>query len=361
MNILVIHASAGAGHQKAAEALGAALQAIYPNQSVCRDALDYTSRLFKQLYRRTYSFCISRVPWLWGILFYILDVPLLQPGIRVLRRIQNHAQARLLELYLIEEQFNCIFSTHFFPIEVAAHLKRKGKIAAKIICVITDYDVHRIWLAEGVDLYAVACHETKEKLISLGVPDEKIRVTGIPVHEKFSYHYDIGALKKQLVMKENVFTVLIATGSFGIGPIEKVIDKLKGVQSLVVCGHNKKLFERLTRQNRDLVKIFGLVDNMHELMAVSDCMITKPGGLSITEALVRQLPLIFFNAIPGQETNNVKVLRQHGIGISDCSLDTIAREIQRLSTSHDAFMTVVKKTQSLAHPDAVKEIIGLLP
>jgi len=93
---------------------------------------------------------------------------------------------------------------------------------------------------------------------------------------------------------------------------------------VVVCGHNKSLYERLSRGQKELVKVFGLVNNMDELMAACDCMITKPGGLSISEALVSGLPLIFFNAIPGQESNNVRVLKEHGIGISGLKIDEIA-------------------------------------
>ena len=108
-------------------------------------------------------------------------------------------------------------------------------------------------------------------------------------------------------LQPDLFTVLVATGSFGIGPIEGIIDVLKGFQVIVVCGHNRDLFRKLSGKYCALVKVLGLVDNMHELMAVSDAMVTKPGGLSICEALVSQLPLIFFNAIPGQEIGNIKV------------------------------------------------------
>jgi processive 1,2-diacylglycerol beta-glucosyltransferase len=104
----------------------------------------------------------------------------------------------------------------------------------------------------------------------------------------------------------------------------------------------------------------GLVDNMHELMAVSDVMVTKPGGLSISEALVSHLPLVFFNAIPGQETNNIKVLQTYGIGVSECDAQEIAKRLKKMSASMDNFLFIRKKIRALARPSAVSDIISLL-
>ena len=116
----------------------------------------------------------------------------------------------------------------------------------------------------------------------------------------------------------------------------------------------------MSSQAKANVKIYPLVDNMHELMAVSDCLVTKPGGLSIAEALVSHLPLIFFNAIPGQETNNINVLHEYGIGTGTQHINEIVAEIKRLSSSQDAHLSALKKTQELARPNAVPAIIQLI-
>jgi len=361
MKILVIHASAGSGHLKAAEAIHNGLQQYPQHQSTLIDALDYTSLSYKKLYRGTYAFLISRVPWVWGIFFAVLDIQALQTFIRLLRRIYNSINARDLQRFLTAEDFDYIICTHFMPNEVAAALKRNGRIHSKIISVVTDYDVHKIWIAKGIDHYAVASDWTRQKLIRLGLDQKRILVSGIPTDEKFSKQPDIGTLKVVLGLKADIFTILIATGSFGIGPIEQIIDSLKkDFQILVVCGHNKSLFQRLGAKKYDLVKVYGLVDNMHELMAVADVMVTKPGGLSISEALVSQLPLVFFNAIPGQEMNNIKVLAHYGIGIADVPIKEIVNYLEDLRSSKDAFLTAIKKTKELARPTAVRDIISLL-
>lgn len=360
MKILVIHASAGAGHFKAAEALFNGIKQLTGHDVVLVDALDYTSPFFKKLYKGFYFFLISKIPDVWGFFFWLLDIPRLQPLVRVVRRFYNACNAAKLHRFLQEGCFDYIFMTHFMPVEIAAALKRKGRTSSKLITIVTDFDVHKIWLADGVDYYAVACDWTKDKLQQLGVAEERILISGIPTDEKFSLSRDISALKIKLGLQENAFTVLVATGSFGIGPIEEIIEALSEFQVIVVCGHNKALYQKLSAKNYRLAKILGLVDNMHELMAVSNAMVTKPGGLSIAEALVSQLPLVFFNAIPGQEAGNIRVLKTYGIGISGCDARHISEELARMQRSRDIFLTILKRTKTLSRPSAVRDIMSLI-
>ncbi len=363
MKILVIHASAGAGHLKAAQAIYDGFKKYTTHEAVFVDSLDYTSPFFKAFYRRSYALLVSKMPWLWGFFFQLVDLPWLQPLCGLFRRIFNSLNAQGLHAFLKEERFDYVFTTHFMANEVTAALERKGVIDSKLVTVVTDFDVHRIWLSSETDLYAVASEWTGQKLRQLGVAREKIVVTGIPVDEKFARPADRGELKKKLGLKENVFTALMATGSFGVGPIEEILRLLvpeDGLQVLVVCGYNRRLAERLRGCNFAIAKVFGLVDNMHELMAVSDVMVTKPGGLSIAEALVSQLPMIFFYPIPGQETNNVRVLHEYGIGCMPEDIQGVAGELRKLKSSRDAHLTALKHTQRLARPSAVRDIISLI-
>ncbi len=360
MKILIVHASAGAGHQKAAEAIYNGLKAMPNHEAVLIDALDYTSPFYKKIYRESYSLLISKVPWLWGVFFVGADMKGLRALVNLARRVLNAVSGYGLHKFLRKEQFDCVISTHFFPTEVAGFLKRTNQIRSKVITVITDFDVHTIWLSKGIDHYTTASDWTARKLIGMGIPQRKVAVTGIPTDEKFGRLRNKAEMRRHLGIRENVFTVLVATGSFGIGPIEDIVEELDGVQILVVCGHNRKLYERLSQKKKDLLKVLPLVNNMHELMAVSDVMITKPGGLSICEALVSGLPLIFFNAIPGQEEYNVFVLKEHGIGVSGLPIPEIAKTIQYLSASPTAYQQAVERTKVLAKPNAVKDIIRII-
>lgn len=360
MKVLVIYATAGAGHRMAAEAVYHGLRNRPGVEAVLVDALDHTSLSFKKFYSGSYTLLITRLSWLWGFSFWFVDLALLRPVVRLCRRVYNFINAGPLHRYLEKENFDYIISTQFMANEIAGALKRAGKITSKIISVVTDYDVHSIWLSPGIDHYAVATDWTKKKIISLGVPAANVTVTGIPTHEKFSQPKNISELRAKAGLKNNVFTVLIATGSFGIGPIEEIIRSLTDAQVMVICGHNRGLYERLKGEGNERVKIYGLVNNMDEMMAMADALVTKPGGLSISEALVTGLPMIFFNAIPGQETNNIKVLKHYGIGHREPSVKEIPAEVKRMQASPLEFNEEKKRIRALARPNAVNDIIKLV-
>jgi processive 1,2-diacylglycerol beta-glucosyltransferase len=359
MKILVIHATAGAGHKKAAEAIYNGLTQT-SHESKLVDALDYTNPLFKRTYPETYTFLVTKLSWAWGFFFGLLDVPTIQPLVRVARRIYNGLNAGKLQKFLKEEQFDCIITTQFLSAEVSAYLKRTAQIKSKVICVVTDFDVHRIWINQGIDIYTGATNFTKGQLIKKGVSAEKIFVTGIPTDGKFAVMDAKTDVRKRLGLDEQWFTILIATGSFGMGPIEELIQGLKGHQLLIVCGHNKSLFERLQPLAKGKTHVYGLVNNMHELMGAADVMVTKPGGLSIAEALVKKLPMIFFSAIPGQETNNIAVLKSSHACVDQMTVPEITNYIDDLSTSPQKLETLRSNLASLSKPSAVADIIKLI-
>jgi processive 1,2-diacylglycerol beta-glucosyltransferase len=358
MKILVIHATAGAGHKKAAEAIFHGLKAGGFDARLA-DALDYTNPFFKKSYPWFYSFIVTRLSWAWGFFFAVLDIPWMQPLVHLVRRLYNGFNAQVLEKFLIQEQFDCVITTQFLSAEVCAYLKRTGKIKSKIICVVTDFDVHRIWVNKGIDVYTGACEYTKNKLMSLGVPPEKVFTTGIPTDAKFSQNPDIPALKKKFGLHDGM-TILIATGSFGMGPIEELMKLLEKYQLLIVCGHNKELYGRLKPLANKDAHVLGLVDNMDELMSVSNVMVTKPGGLSIAEALVKKLPMIFFSAIPGQETNNIKVLSSYEVTPGQSTLPQIAETVHEWDANPKDLDALRLRMNELSKPNAVSDIIALL-
>ena len=362
MKILIIYATAGAGHRRAAEAIYEGFCANTNWDVTLIDALDYTNPFHKSFYSGSYTFLITRFPGVWGIVFNLVNLPILVPLVSQLRRILHTVVAGRLNRFLEEGKFDYIFTTHFLANEVASHLKKTGKIRSQLITVITDFDIHRMWLADAVDRYAVASDWTKEKMKQLGVADDKSVVTGIPIHPKFMASKDKTEIRRRIGLQDGIFTVLIATGSFGIGPIEQVIETARGCQVIVVCGHNKDLYYRLSQAkgSEKLVKVLGLVNNMEELMAVADIMISKPGGLSIAEALVNGLPLIFFNAIPGQEVGNVKVLKKYGIGIDSQNIKDIKTALDHLKECPEDMRDIQEKIKTLAQPNAVRDIIALV-
>ena len=360
MKILIIHATAGAGHKKAAEAIFHGIKAKTPFEATLVDALDYSNPIFKYAYPNFYTFVVSHMPWLWAIAFACMDIPALQGLVRFVRRVYNAVNTQRLHQFLKTEQFDWIICTQFLSAEVSGYLKRTGQIRSKVMCVVTDFDVHRIWINEGVEYYTGACDHTRDKLIALGVPKERVFVTGIPTDPKFQKEWDVPLIRRQLGLNETAITTLVATGSFGFGPIEEIVDILKEHQLIIVCGYNQGLLERLSKRALPHVKVCGLVNNMDELMAASDIMVTKPGGLSIAEALVKGLVLVFFSAIPGQETNNVKVLTKFHVGLGQLGLAQIGEAVNRLHASSQELADQRSRSKGFGKPWAVDDIIRII-
>jgi processive 1,2-diacylglycerol beta-glucosyltransferase len=246
MKVLVIYATAGAGHRRAAEAIyNAAVKTSQHNFAII-DSLDYTNPLFKKIYSEGYRFLISKFPWLWGIFYYSLDNPFIYSMTYPLRKLVIYLNSRRLADYINIMKPDIIVSTQFFANEVISIIKKQGLINPKLICVVTDFRLHSIWLSEAVDLYIVASEKTKKDLISRKVPESKIRVLGIPVDSKFLTVLDKSRTCAKLGIDADKFTVLIMTGGFGIGPIATIVERLKrDVQMLVVCGRNRKLYNQL--------------------------------------------------------------------------------------------------------------------
>ncbi|MBF0485520.1 MAG: hypothetical protein HQL16_03290 [Candidatus Omnitrophica bacterium] len=358
--ILILHATAGAGHRKAAEAIYHGLIARKIDNVQIVDALDHTNSFFRKAYSQGYEFMVGKLPKLWAVFFELTDKKWMLPLFQRTRRIYNGANAGALVKFVKDGHFDVIVTTHFLSTEVVGDMRVRGETDAKLVTMVTDFDVHKIWLSKGVDLYLVASDYTKGRLAALGVDEKKIVVTGIPCDEKFTLARDPKEIRRKLGLKEDKFTVLLSTSSFGFGPIEELSRLLKDEQMIIICGNNKILFDKMSSQGNPLHKVCKFVDNMEELMSASDVMLTKPGGLSITEALANSLPLIFFSAIPGQEAGNVEVLARHGIGLSDKSLEEIAAEIKKFSSSPETLRQAKEKCRALARPKSVEDIIKQL-
>ncbi|MDD5129573.1 MAG: glycosyltransferase [Candidatus Omnitrophica bacterium] len=362
MKVLIIHASAGAGHRRAAEAIYSYLKENSPELDlVLLDALDKTNALFKFDYTKGYSFLVHYATKLWHWAFLATDCKFLRPVSRALARIINSINSQKLIQYFIHENPDVIVSTHFLPSELAADLKNQHRISSKLITVITDYGVHPFWISGGTDLYVVASDFTKERLVMEGVDAGRVSVLGLPFDPKFLRHFDRRILCHKLGIDHKQFTVLLMTGSFGLGPLEEITEALhKDCQVLVVCAGNEKLYEKLLKRNLENVKVFGFISNTEELMAAAQVIITKPGGATITEVLIMELPVVFISAIPGQETANVEALSGYGIGITPKNIEEIKRYILFLKNNPQKILELRQKIREVQKPFACKELASVI-
>jgi processive 1,2-diacylglycerol beta-glucosyltransferase len=362
MKIIVVHASAGAGHSKAAEALYNYLREHRDNvKADIIDVLEKSNFFFRLSYRYGYSLLVRHTPILWSLSFRISHFRILRPFTRGLALFLNRLNTKKFMEFLIRENPDCVISTHFLASEISAFLKIRQKIKSKLVTVITDFGVHPFWISSGTDLYVVASDFTKQQLIDEGIAESMVRALGIPVDTKFLGEFNKGELMAKFNLSRNKFTILVVTGSFGTGPIEEIVDALsQEVQIMVVCANNKRLFRDLNRKNYPGVRVFGFIDNIQELMAVSDVIITKPGGLGISESLVMDLFPIFIAAIPGQETENIKVLAKYGLGIKATNVKSVKEAILDFRNHSEKLISIKERIRKLKKPFAVMDICDAL-
>lgn len=362
MKVLITYVSAGAGHRKAAEAVYDYLKNNRQDLDLkLVDALPFGSFYFRFCYNWGYPFLVHYAAWLWGFFFWATEFCVCRKVVRKCSSIINYSSCRKFVQYLKDENFDYIISTHFLNSELAANLKLKNKIKSKLITVITDFGVHPFWISEGTDTYIAASEFTRDGLLKEGVSESQVSVTGIPFNLNFNKAQDRHQLADRFGIAADKFTALIMTGSFGSGPLDKITKVLcNDVQVLVVCAENKELYNRLRRINYKDVKVFGFINNVEELMAVSDCIITKPGGSSIAELLAVGLVPIFITAIPGQEEHNAEILTEHGIGFRPKNIKQIRDLVIELKNNSQKLQVLKNNIKAIAKPFACREIADVI-
>jgi processive 1,2-diacylglycerol beta-glucosyltransferase len=358
--IFILHASAGSGHKKAAEAI----EKTAKNQGLdveVKDVASFMSPFSKWLYCDGYLFLISKMAWLWGVFYFLSDIKIFSLVNVYLRRFADAVMCRRLTAYLLKEKPEVVVVTQFLAAEIVSMAKIKYGLNCRLITVVTDFGVHRFWINPETDMYACATLATKKILLDQGVVENRIAVTGIPLDEKFTRSLTQAETREEFYLDKRKFTVLIATGGIGVGPIEDIVELLKETaQLLVVCGSNKNLYDNLAKKNYRNVRIFGFVDFMQKLMKASDVIVTKAGGLTVTESLAMGLPMVYFFLIPGQEEINARTLAAEGAGFIAKSPEEIKQFVLTLKNNSALFETYKSKALSLAKPDSCKAILSLV-
>ena len=362
MKVLITYASAGAGHRRAAEAIHDYLRSNRKDLTLeLVDILPFTNPFLRFCYNCGYPFLVHYAVWLWGFFFWMTEFRLTRWLSRKGSLIVNYFSCRRFANYLIKEKFDFVISTHFLNSELTANLKLENKIQSKLITVVTDFGVHPFWVSKGTDLYVVASGLTKDKLLSMGISADMIQASGIPFSPSFTKTQNRVQLAGKFGIDGNKFTVLLMTGSFGSGPLEEIAESIcSEVQVLIVCARNNKLFSRLQNRNLENVNVFGFVNNAEELMAVSDVIITKPGGSSIAEIMNMELFPIFISAIPGQEQENVKILASYGVGCAPKNIREIKELIVDLKNNPQKLQSLKKNIGQVAKPLACQEIASVI-
>ena len=365
--VLILYVEAGHGHRKVAEAVGKELRARnVPGLHVeVSNALEKTRSLFRKSYPVVYHRLVVWIPWLWGFFYYLTDLAFIYSLLAPLRSLWNWFQSEKLRNYLETEQFDIILFTHFFPAEVAATVKRKGLITAKLITIVTDVMPHSVWQNPGTDFYWVMAEESSNILLKHSVSKNQIYAKGIPVSSEFLKEERVASLKNKFGLQPNRLTILFTSGSFGIGPTEVALDSFENlgdqVQALVICGKNKVLFATLSHRHFSFpVVLFGFVDNMHEMMSVADILIAKSGGATMCESLVKKLPMIITSPIPGQESYNAKWLLNYKAAFQIKNPIEIKSVISKITNQPDLLKATRQSIESIAKPHATNDLANFV-
>jgi processive 1,2-diacylglycerol beta-glucosyltransferase len=344
---MVAYASAGNGHRRAAEAIYSCFKKNHPEVEITLvDIGQYTNWLFAKLYSRGYSFLVVYLKAIWAIIYYLTNLGLLASWFKLFSRLNCRPFINLL----LTLQPDIVLVTHFFPAEVVTYLKQKKRINPYLITIMTDFSLHRLWLFKDADGYIVGSDYTGDCLVAQGIKPDRIKRLGIPIDSRFSSSFKAKRQTKEL-------SALLVTGAFGFTLIEKVVDMLVSeIRLLVVCGNNQKLYKRLESKQYQGIELFGFTNQIPKLMSQVDFIITKPGGLTIAEALTMELPMLFIGAIPGQEIANARILEGYGCAIAVKDYQSLRNVIIDLGMHPNKLDSMRTNIQKIKQPDAAEEI-----
>lgn len=372
--ILFLSASAGTGHTQAAQAVCKSLHSIDPVISCdIINSYKFLNPVLETLMHDGYLYLIRLLPRLYGFMY---DRKNKKYTLRGVKDWLNSTAAVSLKNTIDRLNPDLIVCTHAFPCGVLAEVKRKFGLKQKTVGIITDFVVSPFWIYPETDLYLTASPELKESLIERVVDEKKVFVTGIPIDPCFSASFCKEDTRRKLGLDSNLPLLLIMGGGLGLSPVEGVLDILKKinlpVQAVIIAGKNKRLKFKLDEALQKYRKggnsglydkkiiTLGFVNNIYEYMQASDLLITKPGGMTVSEAASAKIPMIITSPIPGQETRNAGYLKKKGAGLCVENESMLPEAIERLLKNKSLLQDMSQNISLIAEPQASEKAAKIL-
>ncbi|MBR2500762.1 MAG: galactosyldiacylglycerol synthase [Clostridia bacterium] len=359
MKLLFLSVTAGQGHHQVALALEKYFENIEGTECRTIDVFDNVNPILCESLERAYLLSTKVTPKVYGKFYELADRRDANKDSslgKVIKSVVNHDLMRSIRDY----KPDAIICTHNFAAIALSYLKRKYPIKAKTFAVVTDFTVHPFWEDTDLDYYITASELLNFQMHQKGIPEYKIKPFGIPIMSHFAMSKTKEQACKELGI-ENKFTVLMMMGSMGYGTntfdILKELDVMReDFQILVVCGKNKKLKRRIDDYAflKNVVS-FSFTDKVSLLMDASDCIITKPGGLSTSESLAKGLPMIMLDPIPGQEDRNKEFLLNNGISLAVSDSFTISEAIYTLTKFPYKMELLKENMKHLSKPNSTSD------
>ncbi len=371
--IIIFYASYGGGHLNAAKSIQECLLNNYPNQNLDVELIDcmkYVNITIEKITTAAYREMAKKMPWAWGRIYADSQKG---PLAHISSRSNKIMAIKLLKL-LRDKKPDLIISTHPFGSQMCSYLKRKGKINAKLATIMTDFAPHDQWLvgSDFTDFYFVAHNKMKDYLISKHIDPNKIYATGIPISSKFTKTFDKKDVLKMFDLKPDLKNILFfGGGEFGLGKTKTVqifecfVKLFNNFQIIAISGKNEKMFDcfsNIVKENnkQDLIKVLKFTDKVPELMSISDIVVTKPGGLTTSESLASNLPMIIINPIPGQEEENAEFLESLNIAVWIKKYDDPYVVLKNILDNPSILETMKENTKLLAKKNSTQNICDIL-
>lgn len=360
--ILFLSASVGVGHSAAAAAVRGALDDLVPGvETQTVDSYKYAAKIFSKVVADGYIGMVKTVPQLYR---YIYERAERSRDIPAFRRWVNQYTATNLRTLVTERKPDLVVCTHAFPCGVMAEYKRKFDPDLPVVGVVTDFAVHPFWIYPNIDAYAVATPEIRQTLLARGIPSGRIVVSGIPVDPRFGRPVrSRDELRAALGLPLDRKIVLMMGGGLGIGPLDRMIRALgrfdMPIAGAIIVGRNLKLERRivaLAEQTEYPLRVVGFVNDVYDYMRASDVLLTKAGGLTSSEALSAELPMILMKPLPGQEERNTRYLVSRRAALRARNEAQVAQAVREVLTSRERRATLAAGIAALRRPDAARTV-----
>ena len=363
MKVLLLYVSDISGHKQAARAIAQTFQQEYPSVIVREENLfRHGNPFIRCTLNSLYYAIIKLTPWFWNIIWDSKEVYWLTYLLRTLLYRMNYH--RLYKEVIQPFDPEVIICTHSLSCAICSTIKYVMRLDYLLVAVPTDFYLHPYWFYKNVDMYFLPQNNSNLNYLKRKIPSEKLQVTGIPISPEFSKVKEKSYLQEKWQVRKDLFTILIMGGGQGLGAIKEIVFALKDiklpVQVLVVTGINRNLKKNLSKIKSKLnfpFKVLGYVREIDELMEISDVLITKPGGLTVAEALSKGLPMGVIDSIAGQEMRNKKFLLERGLAFNLESAKNVVPLIRRLVNGNFDRKTWKEKMTKLARPQASQEIV----
>lgn len=360
--ILIVSASVGAGHTQAAAAIAEEMRRRLPNASVYHvDFMAGQNSYLNHFLKETYLTLLEFSPAMYDRLYRWSHESAKGGNVQgLVARMMKRDMRQLV----LDYQPDLVVTTHPFPCAAAACLKRAGEMKVPLAGVVTDFTIHRMWAYPEVDLYFVAQPELAQGLTNQGIARARIHVTGIPISAAFTAQVmgdqEFTAVSKRL-------RILVMGGGLGLGGLEKAAEALEQVKIpldiVILAGRNASVRRELIKkgqQSRHKVQVLGYTRQIPDLMKRADLLLTKPGALTISEALSSGLPLVLYKALPGQEQENAEYLVRRQAGIWVTRDEELGKVISNILTDPKKLQLLRERGQVMARPHAAAEVVSVL-